>query len=216
VKLIMASLLALIIPGLAIAQSQTPAQSSPAAPAGGAAAQAAPAPSPETHSVDWAPRQYVEMWNTGNISTDLQNTIFNSTTVMHARGERIPLTPTMVSGVISAWRKSMPDLHFNIEDTIIGGDKVVLRLSFTGTYTKVLFPNTADPADFNPPRKVRSIEVLIFRVKDGKIQELWEEYNEIMMRFAMGDRWCVADKPVGAKAPSAQPLRQPSMPPSTP
>jgi len=31
--------------------------------------------------------------------------------------------------------------------------------------------------------------MLIFKLKDGKMQELWEEYDELAMRSQMGDVW---------------------------
>jgi predicted ester cyclase len=185
----------------------TPAQ-------GSAPAQAKPAPTaPENHPVDWAPRQYVDLWNTGEFAPEHLNAIFNNTTIMHSNnGERILLSPIMVAQVVSAWRKSMPDLQFTIEDAIIQVDKVVLRVSFTGTYTKSLFPNTEDPASFARPRKIHSTGIFIFSVKDGKIGELWESYNEPRMRATMGSSWCAPEErkpwaptPAPAPAPGGKP-----------
>jgi predicted ester cyclase len=196
--------------------------------ANAASSNQAPAPSekaaaaaPESHPVDWAPRQYVEMWNTGDISPEYQNTIFNNTVIMHSNnGDRLLLNAPRVAQVISTWRHSMPDLHFTIDDTIIQGNKVVLRTSFTGTYTKILFANTEDPAKFPAPRKIRDAEILIFSVRNGKIEEMWENYNETRMRGPMGSSWCTAEQrkpfapPAPAEAPSVNPA--PSMPGGNP
>jgi hypothetical protein len=225
VKLVSA-LLILALLGVAAARAETPvtagAQGSasaqtagaqaapsqtvpPAVPAKGSSSAQTATATPEDHPVDWAPRQYVEMWNTGDISAEHQNTIFNNTVIMHSNaGERLLLTPAMVAQVVTAWRRSMPDLHFTITDTITQGNKVVLLTSFTGTYTKLLWPNTEDPAHFNPPRKIRDNDVLIFSVRNGKIEELWENYNEPRMRASMGSGWCTAEqrKP---PAPSGKP-----------
>jgi len=138
--------------------------------------------------------------------------IFNPIVVMHSRSEIVSLNPGMVRGVIASWRRSMPDLHFAIEDTIIQGNKVVLRLKYTGTYTKLMWAQTMDPASFNPPKKIRSDEILIFDVKNGRISEIWEEYNETYMRFQMGSTWC----PQRPDAQSAEPPATPSAPPAKP
>jgi predicted ester cyclase len=208
-------------PATAPADGSTSGQAANAAPAQAASAPAAPAQTGtkaapgqaatapvENHPVDWAPRQYIDLWNTGEIAPDHQNAIFNNTTIMYSNnGERILLTPIMVAQVVSAWRKSMPDLKFTIEDAIIQGDKVVLRVSFIGTYTKSLFPNTEDPASFPRPRKIHSTGIFIFTVKNEKIQELWESYNEPRMRAAMGSSWCTAEerKPWTPPTPGAPP-----------
>lgn len=159
-----------------IAQNQKQDQQK-AAPAS-AAASAAPAKTPEELA-----RQYVELWNTGDENAIKQFPGF----VMHAQGPRILVQAAILSRVIGAWRKSMPDLKFTIEDTVVQGDKVAMRLSFTGSYKERLFPSTGDPA-LNP-RRVRSTEMLFFRIEKGKIAEIWEEYNEMIMRLQMGGQW---------------------------
>ncbi len=191
--LVMATLLS--VP-LARAGAQQPAQNPAPAQAAASTQTTAPAPAAETHDVDWAPRQYVELWNTGVPAPAAISAVFNASAVMHARGQRLMLRPAMIASVITAWRKSMPDLHFTIEDTITQGSKVVLRLSFTGTYKAVLFAETVNPDKFNPPSKIRGTETLIFDVKNGKIDEIWEEFNESLMRFLMGSRWCAETRPM--------------------
>jgi len=81
----------------------------------------------------------------------------------------------------------MPDLDFKIQDTIVQGQKVVMRLTFTGTYKERLFPNTADPKDHE--RGVRATAIWIMDVRDGKIREMWEEYDQVRMRYEMGGFW---------------------------
>ena len=53
----------------------------------------------------------------------------------------------------------------------------------------ILFPNTAPPASSTPSGNIHATEMLIFKLKDGKMQELWEEYDELAMRSQMGDVW---------------------------
>jgi predicted ester cyclase len=135
---------------------------------------------------DSMPRRYVELWNTGDFNQ--MESLFSPPVALVSRGNRVLLTSQMLRRVITAWRKSMPDLNFKIEDTIAEGDKVAMRLSFTGTYKERLFPGTATPTSENP-RIVRSTEMLMFHLKDGKIDQIWEEYDEVKMHLLMGGSW---------------------------
>jgi predicted ester cyclase len=156
--------------------TQTPAQP----------VKSAETPSAENQPADTMPRRYVELWNTGNF--DQMDSLFSAPVAMVSRGNRILLRPDMLKGVISAWRKSMPDLNFKIDDTIVQGDKVAMRLSFTGSYKERLFAGTAAPTP-EIPRTVRASEMLMFHLKNGKIDQIWEEYDEVRMRLEMGGSW---------------------------
>lgn len=173
-------------PAPAPSQNATPAPPQAAA-AGAAKAEAIPpCPSLENQGADTAPRKYVDVWNTGNF--DQVECMLSPPTIIVTRGGRVLLRRDNLQKVVTAWRTSMPDLHFKIEDTIIQGDKVAMRLSFTGSYKERLFSNTAKPSP-DVPRTVRATEMLMFLLKDGKIKEIWEEYDEIRMRLEMGGFW---------------------------
>jgi hypothetical protein len=225
-SLLVVTVMALTTAGLLATQTQNstgqepPAAQAPRAAGQGSpsipAAQATASKTAEIHPVDWAPLKYVEMWNTGKTDLDLQNSIFNNSVIMHSRGMRLFLTPGMVGGVIRSWRNSMPDLKFTVEDKIIQGDKVVFRLTYTGTFTRVLWANTLAPEDFNPLEKIHSDEMLIFDVKDGKIREIWEEYDEPAMRRQMGSRWVERGKPSSSNSGAPPAAIPPSEPPSKP
>ena len=155
--------------------AQTPAEAATSAP-----------PTAENQPPDSMPRRYVELWNTGKL--DQMESLFSPPVVMVSRGNRVLLTFEMLRRVIAAWRKSMPDLNFKIEDTIVEGDKVAMRLSFTGSYKERLFAGTAAPTP-EIPKTVRATEMLMFHLKDGKINQIWEEYDEVRMRVEMGGSW---------------------------
>jgi len=169
------------------AQTTPPASSTPSTAPGSAL----PAQSDQTKpSADQSPealaRQYVELWNTGNVESVKAN---YRGFYMTSHGHRVMADYGMLSRVISFWRKSMPDLNLKIEDTVVQGDKVAMRLSVTGTYKAILFPMTVTPSPTDPPRKIRATEMLFFHVQDGKIAEIWEEYDEMVMRVQMGGQW---------------------------
>jgi predicted ester cyclase len=170
-------------------QGQVPASAAAAAPA--QSGNAAPPAAALNQSVDTVPRKYVDLWNTGDFD---QFKPFFSPFFMTSHGPRVMVNPAMLMHVITAWRKSMPDLTFKIEDTVIQGDKVAMRLTLTATYKNVLFPFTTQPAPNDPPRTIRAAEMLFFRLKDGKIAEIWEQYDELVMRQQMGGSWQLATK----------------------
>ena len=126
----------------------------------------------------------------------------------------------MLRRVITAWRKSMPDLTFKVEDTIVSGNKVAMRLTFTGSYKDRLFPDTAPPKD--PPAKLRASAMWMFDIEDGKIRQVSEEYDEIKMHYLMGGRWRSDEElEAGTKAGEqpSQPMPEPapsSQPPPKP
>ena len=62
---------------------------------------------------------------------------------------------------------AFPDLHETIEDIIAEGDKVWVRITFTGT-------NTGDWLGFAPTgKKVTSKNVDTYRIVNGKLAEYW-------------------------------------------
>ena len=182
-------------------------------------AQTAAAPAPADQPADTMPRRYVELWNTGNF--DNIQSIFVYPAVMVSHGNRVMLKPEMLKKVIVAWRKAMPDLDFKIEDTIIQGDEVAMRLSFTGSYKERLFANTAAPTTDNP-KTVRATEMLMFHLEKGRIRQIWEEYDELRMRTLMGGFWRSNEelaKVAAAPARSAKPAPvedSPAAPPPKP
>src|SRR5215472_812982 len=187
-------------------------QTAPTSSAGQASAQSAKSSEPtatENQPPDAMPRRYVELWNTGNF--DQMASLFSPPVAMVSHGNRVLLNFEMLKRVITAWRKSMPDLHFTIDDTMIEGDKIAMRLSFTGSYKERLFPGTAAPTP-EIPRTVRATEMLMFHLKDGKINQIWEEYDEVRMRAVKGGSWHTNEelaaatsrdsKPAGTEAPA--------------
>ena len=142
---------------------------------------------PENQPADTLPRKYVELWNTGEMGPAMS--MFSSPYFINSQGgPRLRLSVGMLAGVIRAWRDSMPDLKLQIEDTIIQGDKVAMRLTLTGTYRSRLFPDTAEP-NASAPSTIKATEMMFFQLRDGKIAEVWQEYDELAMRYRMGGVW---------------------------
>jgi predicted ester cyclase len=140
---------------------------------------------PEIQPMDAVPRKYVEMWNTGDLHRI--GAMFTHPTFITFHGQKKLLETGTLAKVIASWRKSMPDLNFKIEDTIVQGDRVAMRLTFSGSYKERLFADTAAPEA--TPRKIHALEMLMFLIRDGKIAEIWDDYDELAMRYQMGALW---------------------------
>jgi steroid delta-isomerase-like uncharacterized protein len=180
------------------AQENNQAQSSAGAPSAPAPSAVPPAPaagapqtSPQAQASDSSAsgtaeaqaRKYIELWNTGDKAAIDAFPEF----VMHNHGGRVIVGQSKLARVIGTWRTSMPDLTFTIDDTVAQGDKVAMRVTLKGTYKELLFPEANVPQ--SPPRSIRATGLLMFKVKDGKIHEVWQELDESAMKVQMGAQW---------------------------
>ena len=75
--------------------------------------------------------------------------------------------------------KGMPDMKWKVEDVIAEGDRVVARVTMTGTQTGPLeFKNGPSPAT---GREVITEHVNVFRIAGGKVAEHWQGRDDIGM-----------------------------------
>ena len=120
-----------------------------------------------------------DVWNGGQLH--LLDDMFAEGTTLTVGGRTSPPGgPAQVRAVVAHWRSAFPDFHFELADLIAEGDRVVVRVPFTGTQTGRLM-------DIGPTgRAVRVGEILILRIQDGRIAEGWEEFDELGMRQQLG------------------------------
>lgn len=79
-----------------------------------------------------------------------------------------------------AFAAAVPDAHFVIEDMIAESDKVVTRLTVTGTQTGTL-------QGLPPTGKTFSMKGIdIFRLVDGRIVEHWDAVDQLGMLQQLG------------------------------
>ncbi len=114
-------------------------------------------------------RRAMQTVNTGN--PVLGDQVFSPGYVNH--DPAVPLATDWPSyrSVIEAQRAAFPDLRLTIEDVIASGDRVALRVRWTGTQ---LGPFNGIPATG------RHVEIglnVIYRVADGQIVEGWDAYD---------------------------------------
>jgi predicted ester cyclase len=119
-----------------------------------------------------------DAWNRGDLR--LADQLFTPDAVLHYRGQNIPLTAQTGTGIVRNWRTAFPDFHFALEDMIIEGNKVVLRIPFTGTHRGKFMG--AEPTG----KTINVSETLIIRLEGDRIAEMWEDYDEYGMRIQLG------------------------------
>jgi steroid delta-isomerase-like uncharacterized protein len=124
-------------------------------------------------------RIWFEGLNRGDVSA--ADAVFAPDCVVHITGVAEPLRglgpwKDLVAGLLSAF----PDLHFTVEDQLVGGEQVAFRWRATGTHTA---PLGAAP----PTGKSIVIDGLILdRVVDGKVSERWEQWDQSRMLQQLG------------------------------
>ena len=81
---------------------------------------------------------------------------------------------------IYAFLGAFPDLHITVEDLIAEGDKLVGRVTLTGTHQGELMGILATG------KKVSFPEILIVRISNGKVVELSEVADTMSMMQQLG------------------------------
>jgi len=81
---------------------------------------------------------------------------------------------------IAMYREAFPDLHFEIEDQIAEGDKVVTRWAGTGTHEGTLMG--MEPTGTRATTRGIGID----RFEDGKIVESWNSWDTLGMMQNIG------------------------------
>ena len=129
-----------------------------------------PASEEETRNKAVARRFIDEVWNKGNLAVIDELVAPNA--VAHD-----PNNPNAVPGpagtrqVVSLYRNAFPDMHFTLEDVIAERDKVVTRLSATGTHQRDL------PGIPATNRRATIEGITITRYEDGKSVESWVSFD---------------------------------------
>ena len=116
-----------------------------------------------------------EAWNQGN--TDMLDEVLTTDHVRHDNGADISGIDG-VAALINSYRTAMPDLHFDIQDITADDDRVWAYVIGAGTQTgRLVFPDgTAIPPS---DASVNLRAMAIGRFVDGKIAEIWVEYDNL-------------------------------------
>lgn len=115
------------------------------------------------------------VWTEGN--ADLLSEIFDPD--IRENGEALDLE--VFKRTVTSWHRIFPDFRATVEELIpVSQDRVVSRVTYTGTQklTWAGLPATG--------RAFRVVGVDIFRVRDGRVVELWHSVDHYDMAAQLG------------------------------
>lgn len=120
-----------------------------------------------------------EGWTRGNLS--VADELIAPDFVVHgAGGQAVPSGPDGARQLVAAWRTGFPDGRMSIDDLFSEGDKVAIRMTWTGTHTGSFYGYAATG------RPVTVTSIGIDRIANGKIVEGWGEVDMVGLYQQIG------------------------------
>ena len=121
----------------------------------------------------FAERWFEEVWNKGREGAidEMMSPHSIGHGLTHPEGREVD-GMTAFRSFHKSFRSAFPDLHINVEEAIIDGDRTAARCLVTGTHTGEAL---AGKAATGKPIKFHGMTM--FRVKDGKIVESWNNFD---------------------------------------
>ena len=124
-----------------------------------------------------ARRWFEEVWNKGR--ADAIDEMFASEGIVHGLGEG-PMGPAGFKTFHTAYRSAFPDVNVHLDDVVAEGDLVALRWTASGTHRGHLMGLA--PTGRSP----RFGGMSFVRVRDGKIVEGWNVFDQLGMFKQLG------------------------------
>jgi predicted ester cyclase len=120
----------------------------------------------------------LEVLNNGNFG--LIDEIVATDFVEHDPQPGVPPTRAGLKQTLQALKTAFPDLHYTIEDSLESGDKIVHRLTGTGTMKAdyMGMPATGKRATWT--------EIHIGRVANGRLAEHWGLVDQLSLLVQLG------------------------------
>jgi predicted ester cyclase len=108
------------------------------------------------------------------------NEIFHPEFINHEAGPHTPPGPAGLKMTVEWLHASFSEMHYEIEDEITQGDKVVVRVISSGRNTGAFlgFPPTGKP--------YAAQQIHIYRIADGKIIEHWSCRDDLSQGIQLG------------------------------
>jgi steroid delta-isomerase-like uncharacterized protein len=122
-------------------------------------------------------RRYLQEHATGNLA--LLEALFAPTLVSHVADRELRGLEPM-RAYVHAFRTAFPDGRFVIEDEIAEGDRVAVRWTMAGTHQGP-FQGIAPTG-----RRVTQTGTTIFRVREGRITEVWPQADFLGLLQQLG------------------------------
>jgi steroid delta-isomerase-like uncharacterized protein len=124
-------------------------------------------------------RRFTEEYiNQGNLA--LASELLTSTYVNYLAPPGIPPGPDGENQVLTMFRSAFPDGQVTLEDILAEGDRVAVRLTFSGTHQGEFMgiPPTG--------RSFTIVGMNVFRIEDGKIAENWPQLDMLGLMQQLG------------------------------
>lgn len=136
-------------------------------------------PAPAEPSGQDIARRWRELWNTP-LNLALVDELVAADIVTHSAPPGLAPGREGIKQWVAIFHQAFPDISTRTEDVIVEGDKVVDRYSGGGTHQGEFFgiPPTG--------KRGSTTGIVIFRIADGKIVELWGNSDDLGMMTQLG------------------------------
>jgi steroid delta-isomerase-like uncharacterized protein len=124
-----------------------------------------------------ARRWFEEVWNKGRV--EAIDEMFASDGRAYGLGDQ-PLGPSDFKTFHAAYRKAFPDMRIHIDHVIAEGDLVAMRWTVAATHRGELMGLVAT----GKPSRFEGMSFL--RIRDGKIIEGWNVFDQLSMFKQLG------------------------------
>jgi steroid delta-isomerase-like uncharacterized protein len=130
-------------------------------------------------SGDEVVRRFYESWNIGDIDFDslVAEDIVNYQPEAEPEHGR-----SRFAGAITRIMAAVPDSQWTISDLLVDGDRVAVRVTWTGTYGAPQFRGLPIAA----PARFSAEHIHIYRIADGKLAEHWVVRDDFAMVRQLG------------------------------
>ena len=139
-------------------------------------------PTPQREAMTLAARRYYAFWDTGDV------VYANAALAPDFVDRNLPAgRPQGPAGPVFAsknFRTAVPDLHVEVEEMLIVGDRVIGRLRFTGHFTGTF--GNGDAARQGDGRAIEFIATDIYRIANGRIAENWHLEDNLTLLKQLG------------------------------
>ena len=125
-------------------------------------------------------RRWIEQgWNTGDLS--LVDALYAPNVVQHDPSSPAPVASSAdLKQYVGSFLTAFPDMHFTIEDLLAENDKVLWRFTADATQNGPLL-------DIPPSgRRATVTGMALFRLAEGKIAEVWVNFDALGMLQSIG------------------------------
>ncbi|HEX6269323.1 MAG TPA: ester cyclase [Anaerolineales bacterium] len=114
---------------------------------------------------------FEQAWSNANFGG--LDELLDSTTQFHIRNHTAPMSAEDTRRVICGWHRAFSNFRFTIKAMVAEGDLVAVRLTLSGTHrgTWKDIPATG--------KQVRITAMMFFRFENGKLMEIWEDFDEL-------------------------------------